>query len=48
MVACVNGRRPASTFSKVERLIFAKSAKARRDMRRRAKASRTPAAMTAL
>ena len=40
VVASVNGRRPDSTFSNVEMLIFATSARPRRDMRRRASSSR--------
>ena len=48
VVARVNGRRPDSTFSKVEMLIFARSARPRRDMRRRANSSRMRFAMRRL
>ena len=41
LVASVNGRRPDSAFSRVEMLIFARSARPRREMRRRASSSRT-------
>src|SRR5215207_2917148 len=44
VVASVNGRRPESAFSSVERLILASSARRWREMRRRASSSRISAA----